>query len=669
MAPANDDGLEGLEHHRQRLEENIEKLRKALQHWRQWDAEYEALKEEVETLPAPAAQKDLSRLRTEYQGVVIDKKEIDEIFGHVGTKPAEQIVSLLSRRIDYVTKNLETLETQLHASEDKLAALDDFDQHVRDEEGLPLTEIIEELDEDGNVLSSRLSKPGDSTSHVREILEQAGVRNIPPGVHDDEKPSEAKPEASTTTPVTEAATKKAEASPRQPAPPAAVSATPAPTTSIAPAKAKPAASPPPPAKAPISTAEKDDKPRYQSISLSDLAAEDEDGPEELPAKPARKKGVAFTEDTKGEEMTKSRTARRVEEIMRTAREQETLAQQTSALPEGESEEDAFLRREMLKYGMDEVGAVVAELTLEEGTDDEDEGFDEVDYTDDDDDDDEDDHGRYKGRMVDDDYMARMLELEKKLGVKSRFTEQAEKDDSGSDAEREPEGLGRIVIKRDDGPSQTGGSGSSTPSAPLTSSLKSSQTDAKGKKSVKFASALDIAPEKEPAAPTPTPAAPRDPTKPRPDDPLSSTIVERSGPAKRQDTPRKPKRVSRFKQHQAGGDAGKADNEDSFNMPKGPLDMPVRFLDQDRPIAPSGPKDRTIAESLVERTTNDEQALADADEEFIDQGLADEYYKRRSDFIHRHGGFLQEDESPIQPLDEADGGRRISKFKAARLSKQ
>ncbi|KAH7374934.1 Prefoldin subunit-domain-containing protein [Plectosphaerella cucumerina] len=661
MVTATDDGLEGLEQHRQRLEENIGKLRKALQHWRQWDAEYETLKEEVETLPAPATQKDLSRLRTEYQGVVIDKKEIDEIFGHVGTKPVEQIVNLLSRRIDYVTKNLETLEAQLNASEEKLAALDDFDQHVRDEEGLPLTEIIEELDEEGNVLSSRLSKPGDSTSHVREILEQAGVRNIPPGVPESsgDVSSELKPQSQNAK-VTEASAVEIE----KVSPPTELPVATA-TASMS-TRVQPSTSPSQAVK--TLTEEKDDKPRYQTISLSDLAAEDDDGPEEAPAVPARKKGVAFTDDTKpGEEVRKSRTARRVEEIMKTAREQERIAHQASVAPEGESEEEAFLRREMLKYGMDEVGAVVAELTLEEGTEDEDEGFDEYEYSEDDDDDD-DDHGRYTGRMVDDDYRQRMLELEKKLGVKSRFTEQVGKDDSDSDAEKEPEGLGRIVIRRDDGQSQAGGSGSSTPSAPLTSSLKTSQTDAKGKKSVKFASELDIAPEKEQATPVPTPAASRDP-KDRSHDPVSTTIVERTGPAKRQDTPRKPKRVSRFKQHQEGG--GKAaDEEDGFNVPKGPLDMPVRFLDHDRPIAPSGPKDRTIVESLVERTSkNDEQALADADEEFIDQGVADEYYRRRNDFIHRHGGFLREDESPIQPLDEADGGRRISKFKAARLSKQ
>ena len=41
--------LDQVELQRQQLEENVAKLRKTLQHWRTWDAEYEGLKEEIET--------------------------------------------------------------------------------------------------------------------------------------------------------------------------------------------------------------------------------------------------------------------------------------------------------------------------------------------------------------------------------------------------------------------------------------------------------------------------------------------------------------------------------------------------------------------------------------------------------------------------------------------
>jgi len=39
--------LDQIELQRQRLEESVAKLRKSLQHWRTWDAEYEGLKEEL----------------------------------------------------------------------------------------------------------------------------------------------------------------------------------------------------------------------------------------------------------------------------------------------------------------------------------------------------------------------------------------------------------------------------------------------------------------------------------------------------------------------------------------------------------------------------------------------------------------------------------------------
>lgn len=39
-----------LERHRLQLEENISKLKKSLQYWQTWEAEYEGLKEEISGL-------------------------------------------------------------------------------------------------------------------------------------------------------------------------------------------------------------------------------------------------------------------------------------------------------------------------------------------------------------------------------------------------------------------------------------------------------------------------------------------------------------------------------------------------------------------------------------------------------------------------------------------
>lgn len=48
-----------LERHRQRLEQSLEKLRKALRHWQIFSAEYEAFREELQALPADASREDM----------------------------------------------------------------------------------------------------------------------------------------------------------------------------------------------------------------------------------------------------------------------------------------------------------------------------------------------------------------------------------------------------------------------------------------------------------------------------------------------------------------------------------------------------------------------------------------------------------------------------------
>lgn len=61
MANPTRDPFEDLEKYRVQLEDNVTKLRKALQHWQTWEAEYEAFKEAVDELPADAEQEELVR--------------------------------------------------------------------------------------------------------------------------------------------------------------------------------------------------------------------------------------------------------------------------------------------------------------------------------------------------------------------------------------------------------------------------------------------------------------------------------------------------------------------------------------------------------------------------------------------------------------------------------
>jgi unconventional prefoldin RPB5 interactor 1 len=594
MAAAVQDSLLDLENHRLKLEENIANLRKSLQHWQSWDAEYEALKEEVDALPAPVSQKDLARIRRDYEGELVNKREVNEIFGKIDLRPAERIINLLERRIDYVTKNIETLEKQLEGLETQLAAATVVSNpSAADDDGVSITEIIEELDNDDNVLSYQLRTQGDSVPRVREILEKAGITELPTD------PPSSNPEF-------------------------------------------------------VDAAETEDK----GFAKTNTPPASQEGESTV----ATKKSVSFSEDTTaGHASDKSFAAQRVEAIMQSAKAQEGSVQQP-VIPADESEDDAALRREMLQYSMGEVGEVVAELIIEEGSDDDDDGDDdyEVDYTDEDEDEDgdEDKYGRSTQRIITNRYRERMLELEKRLGVKSRFTAEQpdEPDDDSDEATVSDEGIGRIVVDR-----SVVSQPSTTPNLPaeITENPGDNKTEAK---KVRFAANLDVAPAKANALPV---ERSQEPAK-QLVDPLND-VVERSGPSNRSQAA-STRKASRFKKNRT---AEMLEDPIPSSVSKGPLDVPVRFLDQERPTAPSGPKGLTLASSIVERgkilvPENPEEL----DDILAQQEVADEYHRKRRNFIHREGGFMKEDESPVRRLDEEEGGpERMSRFKAARLSKQ
>jgi unconventional prefoldin RPB5 interactor 1 len=53
--------IDQLETRRLELEANVAKLRKSLQHWRAWDAEYEGLKEELQSTSPVNSRQDCVR--------------------------------------------------------------------------------------------------------------------------------------------------------------------------------------------------------------------------------------------------------------------------------------------------------------------------------------------------------------------------------------------------------------------------------------------------------------------------------------------------------------------------------------------------------------------------------------------------------------------------------
>jgi unconventional prefoldin RPB5 interactor 1 len=574
-----------LERHQQVLEETISTLRNSLQHWQKWYLEYAALKEEVVGPDSQApSRKDLARIRRDFDGELLDKKEVNEIFGKHDLKDPEQILSVLSRRMDYVERNVDTLGQQLEVAENKLAAsmvIANPDGGTDEESGLPITDIIEQLDDDGNVVDFRLQTGNDSGPKVLEALRKAGM---------DDLAAEASEHASETPSY---------------------------------------------------------NPQTGQTDASGTAANDSTAP--VVKQSSLRKSVSFAEDTKddhdAEQQPVSRAARRLEEVIQTARDQEkNMLANPAATLDDESTDDAQLRREMLEYGMSEIGPVVAELQLEEGSDEE------FDYTDEDDDDEEDDEevdelGRSKYSVITDDYRQRMQELEKRLGVTSAFT--AEPLTNNPIPE---EGIGRISIV---------GQTSSTP-APSTNAQTDEPPKPAAKKGVRFAGELDVAPSEEATIPAPSLPKGKEPEI----NPLSD-IVERT--TKTHPKPENPsRRPSRFKKERGTGSSSALSH-----VPSGPHEAPVRFLDEERGVTPSGPDGQTLADAVIERdVSSDAREPDEFDATLLHQQAAVEFNRIRNRLIQKQGGFLKEEEAEITPLDEEEGGpKRMSRFKAARLSRQ
>jgi len=281
--------------------------------------------------------------------------------------------------------------------------------------------------------------------------------------------------------------------------------------------------------------------------------------------------------------------------------------------------------------------------------------DEEEDEDDDDDDLYDNHGRLKGGYITRDYRERMMELEKKLGVKSYFTASTHSDDENELRDMQ-EGIGRITV--------AGKPTEQSAAAVKPLAVKQSKEAEKigpEKKGVRFAGELDIASEAPLAVIGNGKAA--EPLV----EPLSD-VIERSGTTK-PTVEKKEKKVSKFKKDRGG--AAEAHEASKVGI-KGPHDAPVRFLDQERRIAPAGPEGQTIAAAILERPTPvDTRAPDDLDADLLHKETAAEYHKRRNRLIQKEGGFTRkEEEAAITAADEAEeeAWPRMSRFKAARLAR-
>jgi unconventional prefoldin RPB5 interactor 1 len=556
MATPLKDSFLDLEKHRQLLEENIEKLRKSLLHWQIWEVEYEALKEEIESLGPQPSHERLLAIGREFDGKLVTQAELDDILGIKAPRSAGQVTNLISRRIDYVSQNVRTLEKQLEAAENKLTAATIISNpDVRNEEGLPITEIIEELDEGGNVISGRTETQGSARGQLQEVLEKAGIKDLP---RIEQEPTTGKLSKASDTP---------------------------------------------------------DGSSQHDVSLDSGTME------------ASKKTLQFVDVAKeGPETWKSETAQRIEAITSSIKQSTLKSEESPVIPENESVEDAALRKEMLQYGMSEVGAVVAELDMEEGSDLTD-GDAYSDYDASSTDEDEDEFGRSTRQVVDDEMRQRMIELEEKLGL--RMMQNV--------GPNPPINLGQHVTSE---------------SPDTVEAIKVSET-VKAKKGVRFAEKLDIA-ETLPATTT-FESKTKVPSK----SPLRD-IVERSPSTKEAEAapPATPK-LSRFKSSR--GAKSPAQYTDEISQPQ------TNFILAETTNKP-------LAETIVERETSASIPLEpdELDPALLHQEVVTEYHRMRNRMIQKQGGFMKDpdlDEQGIIQLTEEEGGpKKMSRFKAARLAR-
>ncbi|KAL5114515.1 hypothetical protein ACEQ8H_007605 [Pleosporales sp. CAS-2024a] len=591
MAASAQSTLESIERRRAQLQDSVEKLRKALTHWTTWQAEYQLLSEEIQSA-GDASPDQIRNLAKGLDSTLLDAKEIEELLGRATPqkRTANQVVDVISRRIDYVQQNSATIEKQLDAAEKQLAGVDVLlDPGVENEEGLPMMDIEEELDDEGNEIASSVNQTGKNAAEVVEILRKAGLQKAELDKKKASAPTQ--PEAT----VTDASAAKA--------------------SSPAPAKAD-AAEP-----------------------TQNLASPDVDTAPEVPSS-----RITLEKDGYNAALADMNFTRGTKVIELDEDDNELASY--PVIPQGESAEDAELRRQMLQYGLSEVGQIVAELNLDtpkvEYTDDEDEDEDDWgdETEDEEEEEDEDEWGRTTKPVVDDEYRKQMLALEKKLNA--RMMENVGPEGSNESLRDHVQDIRTMKIRPDE---QFDESIGTPPTKP----------DSTQKKAVRFANALDVS-----EAPLPTPKTEtRTKHKNKAPATVSDTIVERPAAGSAAvDAPSKPAKMSRFKSSRAGAGA-------TWRLPTLPT-PPV----PEAPVVPTGPAGRTLATRIVEHDVSTAQPCApdEFDAVAINGEIQVEYHKARNKFIQQQTGFRVTDEDDESPLAEHRDGKtkRVSRFMAARL---
>ena len=305
------------------------------------------------------------------------------------------------------------------------------------------------------------------------------------------------------------------------------------------------------------------------------------------------------------------------------------------IPEHESTEDAAMRQQMLQYNMQEVGAIVAEIDLDDDEStppySEDEDLD--DYDDTSTEEEEDEYGRATNIIISEGYIQQMKALEKRLNASML----------------ENIGPAKIPASSSLPGKENGPGGVADLSTDLPPNHKHQPT-----KGVRFAEKLEIQ---------------EVPTQNQVDENLQIT---RAGERPiSQEPPNAESKVSRFKATRRMDSQSKDTVGQRSDSKSQQRSQPVAMDIVERSF-PTGPPNRPHAD-IIERPFNPNPDVPppepdEFDPKLLERQVATVYHRHRSRMLNRQGGVppnVEDDEADI-PVDENGGGRKVSRFMASRL---
>lgn len=170
---------ENVDQLREQLEATLSKLQASLKYWQIWEAEYLGFIEELELLNHDPSPEDMVQVGISYGGDVVDEKEIRSIvnINKIPRKRA-QVIQVLTARAETGRSSAETVQKQITKAEQQLdEVLMVARPSVKNEEGDDLMEIMEDLDEEGNVISSKVESFEKNINHINNILKERSKAN------------------------------------------------------------------------------------------------------------------------------------------------------------------------------------------------------------------------------------------------------------------------------------------------------------------------------------------------------------------------------------------------------------------------------------------------------------------------------------------------------------